>query len=120
MANNDDTLRRAVQKAQALAEGGPPPDFPNTWSAAVARAAERRRRHGFVVATAAAAAIAAVAFGLLRSPELEWQYVDSGELLGSTSWSAPSDSLLPEHQFDIYQEYPLLIESTDTYGGTLL
>jgi len=41
-------------------------------------------------------------------------------LLGTTGWSAPSDSLMPDHQFDIYQDIPVLIESTETYGGTLL
>ena len=46
--------------------------------------------------------------------------VDLDELVASTTWVAPSDSLLPEHRFDIFQELPEMFESTGTEEGTLL
>ena len=46
--------------------------------------------------------------------------IEMGELLGSTSWQAPSDVLLPQHEFDLYQDMPALIESTEAATGALL
>ena len=68
------------------------------------------------------AAVAAVAVGLLlrTPPAPDTSFVEMDELMSSTSWVAPSDVLLPEHQFDIYQELPSLLESTESAGGSLL
>ena len=41
-------------------------------------------------------------------------------LLDSTNWVAPSDALLPEHEFDIFEELPRPMESTDSAEGALL
>ena len=38
--------------------------------------------------------------------------VGFAELMDSTYWSAPSDVLLPDREFDIYQDLPELFEST--------
>ena len=46
--------------------------------------------------------------------------VDKEELVASTTWVAPSDSLLPEHRFNIFQELPEMFESTGNEEGTLL
>ncbi len=120
MTDSDTALRTAVRDAQASVEKGDVPEFDRIWAVANARTRTLRRQRRVVAGSVAAAAVAAIAFGLLVPREVELRFVDEDELLGTTSWSAPSDSLLPEHQFDIYQEIPVLIESTETYGGALL
>ena len=96
------------------------PDFDRVWAAASARAGTCRKRRRLLAGSSAVAAVLAIAFGLHAPTEDELRYIDADELLGTTGWSAPSDSLMPDHQFDIYQDIPVLIESTETYGGTLL
>lgn len=117
MTDIDERLREALRTAQADSESGRAPDFADCWSAAERRAGVLRRRRG-VLAGSAVAAAAVLAIGLLGGDDRE--YIDSDEFLGSTSWSAPSDSLLPERRFDIYSEIPLQMESTGTNGGALL
>jgi hypothetical protein len=94
MNNNDRILRTTLQKVQRQADG-PAPEFDR------------------VFATAAVAAIALLGIGLLPTEKDEFTYVDVEALVATTYWSAPSDFLLPEHQFDIYREVPRLFESTD-------
>jgi hypothetical protein len=120
MTDRDTPLQVALRGVQASVEKGDVPEFERVWAAANARTRTLLRRRRVVVGSVAAAAVAAIAFGLLVPRQLELRFVDADELLGTTSWSAPSDGLLPEHQFDIYQEIPVLIESTETYGGALL
>ncbi len=116
MSNEDANLRAILQQSQRDADGAVP-GFDEVWAAAEARVRVRAHRKRF----AGLAAVAAVTIlALLPSPDEEIRYVDIEELMGSTSWSAPSDSLLPVHQFDIYREIPRLFESTEPYGGTLL
>lgn len=118
MMNSDDkTLRDTLQKAQQQADG-PVPDFEMVFGAA--QRLSRDRRGMRFAGLAAAAAFAGLALLLLPTQDDEFTYVDVEELMASTSWSAPSDSLLPEHQFDIYREIPKLFESTDTDAGALL
>ena len=119
MTDSDTLLRAALREAQASVEDGDVPQFDRVWAAANARTRVLRRQRRVVVGSVAAA-VAAIAFGLLVPRGVELQFIDADELLGTTSWTAPSDGLLPDHQFDIYQEIPVLIESTETYGGTLL
>ena len=69
---------------------------------------------------AGSVAVLALAVVMLMPYGNDIRYIDTDELLETTSWSAPSDSLLPQHQFDIYGEIPVIIESTETYGGALL
>jgi hypothetical protein len=47
-------------------------------------------------------------------------YVEVADLMDSTYWSAPSDVLLPDREFDIYQDLPVLFESTEPAEGALL
>jgi len=120
MTDSDTALRVALHDAQANAEKGDAPEFDRVWAAANARAGTIRWRQRVLFGSVAAAAVAAIAFGLLVPRGVELQFVDEDELLGTTSWSAPSDGLLPDRRLDIYQEIPVLIESTETYGGALL
>ncbi len=120
MTESDDTLRRAVREAHARAENVPAPEFEEAWAAARARVGSTRKRQLLFAGSAAVAAVLAIAFGLRAPMDDNWRYIDEYELLETTGWSAPSDSLLPSREFDIYQTVPVLIESTETYGGALL
>lgn len=120
MTDSDNALRKAVRAAHVSAEGVPVPEFERVWAAATARAGATRRRQYLFAGTAAVAAVVALAFGLRAPMDDDWGYIDEYELLETTTWSAPSDSLLPSREFDIYQSVPVLIESTETYGGALL
>ncbi len=118
MTESDAALRDALREVQSSKERGLVPDFNSTWSASESRARAVRKRRG--VFAGAAIAVAVLTFVLLPGDDNDWHYIDADELLETTQWFAPSDSLLPKHQFDIYQDIPVLIESTETYGGALL
>ena len=79
-------------------------------------------RRPLLAAAVASVAVLVVVLSVLQPAEVapppEWIEVDG--LLDTTSWVAPSDILLPEHEFDIFTEMPTLIESTDSAGGALL
>lgn len=120
MTDSDTRLGSALRDAQAHAEGDAAPDFSRVWDAARARAAADRNRRRLLAASGAVAAVLAIVVGLPTPSEDEWRYIDADELLQTTGWSAPSDSLLPDREFDIYRDIPVLIESTDNYGGALL
>lgn len=114
---SNERLRAALSKAQARQETGRVPDFAGLWARAEQRVVSRRRRRGMIAGSVAVLALASV---MLVPSGSNMQYVNTDELLETTSWSAPSDSLLPEHLFDIYGDVPVLIESTETDGGALL
>lgn len=120
MTDLDVALREAVRNAQANTKSTHVPEFERVWAAASARARASRKRQRLLAGSGAVAAVLAIAFGLYAPTEVELRYIDADELLETTGWSAPSDSLLPDHAFDIYQDIPVLIESTETYGGALL
>ena len=70
---------------------------------------------------AAAVVVAAAALTVyLQAPRQEPHYIEVAELLDTTYWSAPSDVLLPDREFDIYQDMPELFESTEPAEGALL
>jgi len=119
MQISDDTLREKVSRAWQRAADDRYPAFDNVWQAASNRRnTERRRYRGFA---SVAAIAAAVVIGLnVPSPSDELSYIEIAELLDTTYWSAPSDVLLPDREFDIYQDMPVLFESTEPAGGTLL
>jgi len=97
------------------------PDFDAVWASAQSTANRKGRRTTVLGGMAAAAALlAVVVIGQMRGVEQDWQFVDPEELASSTYWAAPSDVLLPKHQFDLYGDIPVLIESTDSDGGALL
>lgn len=115
MQPSDETLRERVNRAWPDAEA---PAFNDTWQAATARHALARRRYRWFASAAALVAAVTVAFNLQSPPEPS--YIEVAELLETTYWTAPSDALLPERSFDIYQELPVIFESTELEGGTLL
>lgn len=116
MHETDEALAAAVRETHPDTAA---PPFAEVFAAAEQRLRTRRRRR--FAGAGAAALVALVALSLQpESPHDEFVYLDVEELAASTSWSAPSDSLLPKHQFDIYQEIPRLFESTEPDGGALL
>ncbi len=120
MSDNDieDVLRNAL----GAVHKEDPPDFDNVWCAAEQRHRQSGRRYAIFSGIAAALAMIAVVAGLWSSQQagINDEYLIADSLLNSTQWSAPSDTLMPQHQIDIYQEIPFPMESTDLYEGPLL
>ena len=115
MNSEDQELRVSLQASQRQVDGRVP-DFESVFRAAERQSRDRRRIR--FAGLAAAAALIAFALALLPVQEDEFIYVDVEELTATTQWSAPSDSLLPKHQFDIYRELPGMFESTDMSTST--
>ncbi len=116
MQPTDDTLRNRVR--QAWPQPSQAPSFDATWAAA-----EQRRggsRYGYGLGAAAAAIAAAVIVLLNYGPPTTVSDIEMADLMDSTYWDAPSDVLLPDREFDIYQDLPVLFESTEPAGGALL
>jgi len=120
MSDND--IKDQLQDALAAVHRKAPPAFDDVWAAAEWQHQQARRRYATFSGIAAAVAIVAVAAGLWSSQDAERpdDYLIADSLLNSTHWSAPSDTLMPQHEFDIYREIPFLMESTDPEEGTLL
>ena len=118
MNKTDDLLRKQV--SSAMPRSATEPSFEETWRAAQNRCRSRSYRLHLAAAAAVTAVAVAVIVNVSRPPEETLEYINVSELMGSTSWAAPSDALLPEHRFDIYRNVPSLTESTETDGGALL
>jgi hypothetical protein len=119
MQDSKDTLRDAVNNAFKDAAGIQQPSFERLWQKAEQKHAALRRRYRWFAGAAATAAAVAIALNL-QPPEEQGAYIEIAELLDSTYWSAPSDVLLPDREFDIYQDLPVLFESTEPAEGALL
>jgi hypothetical protein len=118
MTDNDVKLQKTV--VRAFASDDEAPGFDETWHAAESRYRRGRRYRGLTGVAASAAVIAIVVVNVMQPGPQDVPIIEMGELLGTTSWQAPSDVLLPEHRIDIYQELPELIQSTDGTGEALL
>ena len=117
MQTDDDKLAQAVKRD--FPGDAQVPSFDKTWSAAEAQHRRSRQRYaGFAAAVVATAAV----FMVLSpgTPPDDSESWIGDELLSSTSWSAPSDVLMPEREFDIYQDLPSLNTSTKSGEGALL
>lgn len=116
MDDRERKLRDAVRRAWPT--GGQPPPFESIWEQAQQR--QRRTVPGRALGAAAVAAIAVFAivyYGVTPQPQ---PYIETADLMDTTYWVAPSDALLPERSFDIYQDLPELFESTEPAEGALL
>ena len=96
------------------------PSFEDTWNAAELRYGRGRRRNATLASLAATLAAIAIIVNALMPEDDEVAFIEMAELLETTSWEAPSDVLLPTREFDIYQDLPALMESTEEVGGALL
>ena len=117
MTNSDVNFEKLV--AGAFEHDDRAPDFDQTWRAAESRYT-RGRRYRALSGLAATVTAVAILLKVLAPAPTQLPLIEMGELLGTTSWQAPSDVLLPERQIDIYQDLPDLIESTDGTGEALL
>jgi hypothetical protein len=117
MQTEDKALRDKVTEAWPRPADSDP-GFSESWQAARERHAAGRRYYQRFAAAAAVIAVAVMALNL--EPATQETYIEVADLLETTYWTAPSDVLLPEREFDIYQDMPVLFESTEPAGGTLL
>ena len=119
---NDNELKQQLQNALQSMQGDDPAGFDSVWSGAEKRYLASRSRYQRFAGFAAAAAVATMAFMMwpLNGNNVTDIYLTEEDLMSSTQWLAPSDSLLPQHQFDIYGELPLLFETNDLDEGSLL
>ena len=118
----EDTMRSLVKPAFDEAHSAIAPEFDEVWANAESEYGRARWHHKLIAGLAVAVAVVAVVASLWPAgePGMGDDYLIADALMNSTLWLAPSDSLLPEHQFDIYQGPPFLIESTISLEGTLL
>ncbi|MDH3337916.1 MAG: hypothetical protein OEM85_10175 [Gammaproteobacteria bacterium] len=119
MTISDETLREQVSRAWRRAAGEDHSSFDSVWQSAQQRHAALRRRYRRFASVAAVAAVIVIGLNL-QTAEEEATYIEIADLLDSTYWSAPSDVLLPDREFDIYRDMPVLFESTEPAGGALL
>ncbi len=111
MTDLESRLKHGLRSRDGIA-----PAFEQSFEAARQRVERRSQMARVVLPVAAAIALVAVIVG---RPDPGLVYVSEAELLGSTSWQAPSDELLPTRRFDIYRDLPVLVESTKVDGETL-
>ena len=115
----NDELFSEHWKKSLQSRAGETPDFDAVWVAAEARWLDERRRFRQISAVVAIVAILTVA--VLYPGGRQMQSVAVGEdFLGSTLWTAPSDVLIPRHDFDIYQDVPALMVPGELEEGNLL
>ncbi len=96
------------------------PSFDVTWAAAEVRYRRERRRYAAFGGVAAILAVVVVGLSSIQESPLHDEFLIADAFLNSTQWSAPSDVLLPQHQYDLYRELPILVEPTDIDEGSLL
>ena len=119
---NDEKLKQQLQDSLQSIQGDDAPEFDAIWAKAEKHHRALKLRYQRFVGLASAAAVAVIAFMLwpLNGNNAMDSYLTVEDLMGSTQWVAPSDALLPDHQFDIYSELPVLIETNDLDEGSQL
>ncbi len=117
MKTDDRQLAQTIRNAMPADPQAP--SFADAYAAASQQVGRRRHRL-HLLAAAAVAAIAVIVIVDTRPGVTEPGYIEMAELMETTSWTAPSDALLPDSRFDIYQDLPTLMKSTDGNGGALL
>jgi len=118
MDKSDRVLRDRLVRAWQHNDNYQRPSFESSWQLAEDRHAAGRRHYRRFASVAVLAAALVIAVNLY-SPASD-RYIEVADLLETTYWSAPSDVLLPDREFDLYQDMPVLFESTEPAGGTLL
>jgi len=116
--DTDENLATAVKRSMPGA--GAAPSFERVFTAAQEQSQPRRFEVDWLATAVVVAAAITVVLSGARPVPSEVEFVQVAELLGTTSWIAPSDTLLPERDFDLYEDLPTLLESTRPAGGALL
>ena len=122
MKTNDGNLKALLNESTRQRESGGGAGFDAIWRAAEAQYHAETRRYRRLSAAAASIAVFAIAISLFPGDEkpLLADFDIAARLMESTQWTAPSDVLLPNYAVDLYDELPVLMESTELYEGTLL
>ncbi len=119
---HDDWLDEELHRALAHKADAGLPEFELVLESAEKRVAAERKRYRIVAAAAVVASVAAVA--IVQWPDapddIDDEFLISAALMESTQWIAPSDVLMPQHQFDLYRDMPVFTGSTKPEDGTLL
>lgn len=120
--NDVDDRRLAASCKAAMPADAEAPQFDATFANAerLYRASRRQK-----IRLGVAAAFVAVGLGgfVALTPDNTLppgEYIKVAELMSTTRWTAPSDVLLPRHEIDLYQELPVILESTQPAQGALL
>jgi hypothetical protein len=118
---SEQDIKKVLETAYQSAEGKPPP-FAEAFAVAEDRYRASRRRFRLAGGVAAAAAVVAITVVLWPGQQAPVgdEFMIADALMNSTTWTAPSDVLMPDHQFDIYRDIPVLDQSTISEEGTLL
>ncbi len=117
---NDDDKRIAEALKKEAPEPVEAPRFDEVFERAEAEFHwQTWRRYLSVAGAVASVTVVAIAL-LVFAPDEAPESLQITGLLDSTSWVAPSDVLLPEHEFDIFEELPEPMESTEPAEGALL
>ena len=113
---NEENIRKSLKPAFEKTQTSNAPGFDDVWAKAETAYSDSQRRFRVIggIAAVLAAAVIIATLWPAQQAELSDDYLIADALMNSTMWSAPSDSLMPEHQFDIYQEIPFLLESTNS------
>lgn len=119
---SENEQNRKIRQAFAAADTVQVPAFEKVLAAAERQAGRSLYRYVKIGSVAAAVAVLAVVIGNWPSQtgNNTDEFMIANALMNTTQWSAPSDALLPTHRFDIYQEIPVLMESTEVQEGSLL
>ncbi len=119
---NDEKLRQKLRESLQSMQGGDVPAFDAMWANAEKQHGTTRLHYRRIAGLTTAAAVAATAFMLwpLNANHAVDTYLTVEDLLSTTQWVAPSDVLLPEYQFDIYDDLPVLIEAIEFDEGSFL
>ncbi len=119
---SDYELENALANAQRAAHKEEAPGFDDVWAAAEQRHQRSKRRYAKLSGIAASIALVAIVAALWPAQQAGTtdDYLIADSLLNSTQWLAPSDALMPQHQYDIYQEIIFPLESTELNEGSLL
>jgi len=119
---SDNEIKDQIKDALRAVHKQEPPAFDEVWAAAELQHRKARRRYATFSGIAAAITVVTVVSGLWPSEEagITDEYLIADSLLSGTQWSAPSDALMPQHEFDIYREMLFPMESTNLDEGSLL
>ena len=116
---SDNGIREQLKDAMGAAHGNESPAFAKMWTAAGLQHHKSRRRYATFSGIAALITVVA-GFRSIQEAEIPDEYLIADSLLNGTQWSAPSDTLMPQHEFDVYRELPSQMESTNLDEGSLL
>ncbi len=117
---SDSEIRTRIRKAFDSMHKEAPPSFDAVWAAAEFRHWRERRRYAAVGGIAAVLAIIVVGLFSLQEAPVDDEFLIADALMNKTQWSAPSDMLLPQHQYDIYREVSFLVEPINFDEGSFL